>query len=115
MRSVKELIRTKADPMDGMSKEECLALRMLEFDFYEQVGVHDKYDDVHGSYPSHHGFPFKLNGRVAVKDVEHPYYLPMWEIEFEDGTIMSAYPEEIFSVEKIKKVQEMLKEYSKNN
>lgn len=53
-----------------------------------------------GDYPQYIGKPFTLVGRTPVYDEKiqgsvELECLPMWQIRFEDGFIMSAYPDEI--------------------
>lgn len=47
-----------------------------------------------GDYKDREGKSFKVVGRRTTKE-EDLSSLPMWNIEFEDGTVIGAYPEEI--------------------
>lgn len=70
------------------------------FDAYEESGFADAYMDVHGQTPEHNGMKFEIVRRLEYSTSECDLEcLPMWEIRFEDGYVMDAYPEEITKIE----------------
>jgi hypothetical protein len=68
------------------------------FSLYEKEGFAKKFWSCGGDYKDYHGKPFKVSGRATEKDVDLTC-LPMWNIQFEDGFIMQAYPDEIIPME----------------
>jgi len=68
------------------------------FGCYEQEGFAKKFWSQGGDYKDKFGQEFKVLGRCTTKDVEL-CCLPMWNIEFQDGSIIAAYPDEIIPSE----------------
>lgn len=64
------------------------------FDCYEQEGFSKKFWSQGGDYGEKIGQSFKVLGRTTTEDADLSC-LPMWNIEFADGTIIVAYPDEI--------------------
>lgn len=92
----------KAFPMyrDEMTKEQEAEFVNHCYDLYEKEGFAKVFWSQGGDFPDYHGKPFKVIGRVkeSESDIE---CLPMWDIKFEDGHEMSAYPDEIIPREMI--------------
>lgn len=72
------------------------------FDCYEQEGFSKVFWTQGGDYPEYVGKPFTVVGRTPLWDENNKNQmtadlecLPMWNIRFEDGFVMAAYPEEI--------------------
>jgi hypothetical protein len=68
------------------------------FETYETVGFSEKFwtpFDLFERDNSYIGKPFKVIGRCKEPEFDLES-LPAWEIEFEDGYKMQAYPEEIY-------------------
>jgi len=68
------------------------------FDLYEKEGFSDKFWSQGGDFPDYHGKPFVVIGRASEEAVDLEC-LPMWDIKFEDGHVMQAYPDEIIPSE----------------
>lgn len=64
------------------------------FDCYEAEGFAKKFWSPFSDYKEREGQNFEVVGRCTEKH-SHLSSLPMWNIRFEDGTIIGAYPEEI--------------------
>ena len=64
------------------------------FDCYEQEGFSKKFWDRNGDYEEKIGQSFKVLGRITTEEADL-CCLPMWRIEFADGTTIAAYPDEI--------------------
>lgn len=64
------------------------------FDCYEQEGFAKKFWTSHSDYAERIGQSFKVIGRYSTEDSDLSV-LPMWNIEFQDGVVIGAYPEEI--------------------
>ena len=76
------------------------------FDAYEQEGFAPVFWSQGDDYPQYHGMPFAVVERTPEYDSQHTGQhtadlerLPMWNIRFEDGTVLSAYPDEIIPSE----------------
>ena len=69
------------------------------FDEYEAIGFKDVFDYPGTDYKDLQGLRFKVIGRVPSLEDDpngtEPENLPMWDIVFENGERMAAYPEEI--------------------
>lgn len=72
------------------------------FDAYEQEGFAPVFWSQDSGYPQYCGKPFTVVERTPEYDPRHPVQtaadlecLPMWHIRFEDGSLASAYPDEI--------------------
>lgn len=64
------------------------------FDIMEREGFSDRFWSPFGDYKERFGQPFKVVERCTEKSCDIAA-LPMWNIRFEDGTVVGAYPEEI--------------------
>ena len=64
------------------------------FDLYEQEGFSEKFWTSDEKYQKYIGQKFKVLNRTPEKRNDL-CTLPLWDIEFEDGTQLTAYPEEI--------------------
>ena len=71
------------------------------FNMYETSGFSATYHTIYKEESELNGVAFQVIGRASYKngdcDLEQ---LPMWHIEFEDGTRYMAFPEEITKIEK---------------
>lgn len=69
------------------------------FDLYEKEGFNKVFWSQGGDYKSYHGKKFQVVGRLPIYDGKNDgsdlECLPMWKIRFENGTEISAYPDEI--------------------
>ena len=84
---------------DQMSEERERQFVFDCFDAYEQSDkVAETFWNQGGDYKQYIGKPFSIIGRSTEKDV-HLSVLPMWNIKFDDGTEIAAYPDEIFERE----------------
>ena len=94
MNTWKEL--DKAYPMDRdeMTKEQEREFVNYCFDLYEKEGFSKIFWAQGGDFPELIGKPFTVVGR-ETEDRIYLSYLPMWRIHFENGTEISAYPDEI--------------------
>lgn len=61
---------------------------------YEKEGFANKFWSPFGDYKEREGQSFEVIGRCTEKE-SHIDSLQMWNIKFEDGTVIGAYPEEI--------------------
>ena len=70
------------------------------FDLYEEVGFVDGFTTSYDDYSKYSGEPFKVKRRVNnIDDDVDLDVLPQWWIEFNDGTVIQAFPEEICKAE----------------
>lgn len=68
------------------------------FDIYEKEGFSKVFWSMGGDFPEYQNKPFKVIERA--KEPEHDLcVLPMWKIQFEDGKVISAYPDEVIPSE----------------
>lgn len=69
------------------------------FSSYEAEGFAKSFWTPSGEWAKYNGTPFEVLGRVTVDDGENGgadlECLPAWTIQFEDGVVTTAYPEEI--------------------
>lgn len=79
---------------DNMSEQEELSFVEDCFSCYENEGFSKKFWSPFSDYANRIGQNFNVVGRCTTA-LHHISKLPMWDIKFEDGTIISAYPEEI--------------------
>ena len=75
------------------------------FDTYEKIGFADTFGTPYTGEKKYKGMRFTVLGRVKeiTEDKENGAdleCLPMWNIQFENGDIMAAYPEEICLAER---------------
>ncbi len=68
------------------------------FNCYEQEGFAKKFWSPFSDYKERIGQRFKVIGRCTTEEVDLAS-LPRWNIEFSDGTVIEAYPEEIIPSE----------------
>lgn len=69
------------------------------FSAYESDGFANVFWSQGGDYKQYHGKHFEVIGRTPIYDGKNNgarlECLPMWNIKFDDGFKMSAYPDEI--------------------
>ncbi len=75
------------------------------FDIYEHIGFAETFGTPYTGEKKYEGMRFSVLGRVEeiTEDKENGAdleCLPMWNIQFENGDIMAAYPEEICLAER---------------
>ena len=101
------------DGRGNLSEENEMSFVEDCFNLYEGEGFADKFWTPYGSHMyntacDHHadyiGMSYSVRRRTPVQNVSSSegtdlQCLPMWDIEFEDGTVISAYPEEIIPSE----------------
>ena len=83
---------------DQMSEEREMEFVNDCFECYEQEGFAKKFWSPFGDYKARVGQNFEVVERCSTKDSDLSS-LPMWNIKFQDGTIIGAYPEEIIPIE----------------
>ena len=71
------------------------------FNMYETSGFSATYHSIYKDETDFNGVAFQVIGRASYKDGDCDFeQLPMWHIEFEDGTKYMAFPEEITKIER---------------
>ena len=71
------------------------------FNMYETSGFSATYHSIYKEESELNGVAFQVIGRASYKDGDCDFeQLPMWYIEFEDGTKHMAFPEEITKIER---------------
>ena len=71
------------------------------FNMYETSGFSATYHTIYKEESEFNGVAFQVIGRASYKDGDCDFeQLPMWHIEFEDGTRYMAFPEEITKIER---------------
>lgn len=89
---------------DNLSYEEEKAFVEDCFDTYEHIGFADTFGTPYDGERKYVGMKFTVLGRVKDiaedKDGADLECLPMWNIQFENGDTMAAYPEEICLAER---------------
>ena len=71
------------------------------FNMYETSGFSATYHSIYDDETEFNGVAFQVIGRASYKDGDCDFeQLPMWHIEFEDGTKHMAFPEEITKIER---------------
>lgn len=90
---------TKGFTRDDLTKEREKEFVNFCFEAYEADGFKDTFGTPYVGERNLVGKKFKVVGRTGIypdeangADLE---CLPMWNIQFEDGMVMAAYPEEI--------------------
>lgn len=68
------------------------------FNHYETEGFAKVFWSMGGDFKEYHNKPFKVVGRLTEEECDLEC-LPMWKIEFEDGTRIHAYADEIIPSE----------------
>lgn len=99
MRSVEELIHNNISRED-MTKEEEKTFVEYWFNKYEEEGFLEKFHVVYGGMDDYKGKKFKVLSRCKEGTFWDLETLPAWNIEFEDGEKLEAYPEEICKLER---------------
>ena len=103
MRLVEELLKQNIDRED-MTPEELKAFINYWFDKYEQEGFSKVFCSPYNGEEEYNGKNYKVIDRASNID-EDPINgaelscQPLWNIQFDDGTTMAAYPEEIIPSE----------------
>lgn len=86
--------------VDALDDDMFLTYKNDAFEMYENTGFSETYHSLYDDETIHNGKRFKVIKRADYTkgdcDMEQ---LPMWYIEFEDGTSHMAFPEEIAKVE----------------
>ena len=73
------------------------------FNMYETSGFSATYHSIYKDEKNFNGVAFQVIGRASYSNGDCDFeQLPMWHIEFEDGTKYMAFPEEITKIEKEK-------------
>lgn len=87
----------KKYPQDRESMTEEMERRFVEdcFSCYEEEGFSPVFWSPFGDHKERFGECFEVVGRCSAPDEADLCALPMWNIKFQDGTIIGAYPEEI--------------------
>lgn len=71
------------------------------FNMYETSGFSATYHSIYKDETDFNGVAFQVIGRASYKNGDCDFeQLPMWHIEFEDGTKYMAFPEEITKIER---------------
>lgn len=65
------------------------------YSLYEKEGFARCFWSCGGDYKEYHEKPFKVLRRTKESDGFDMECLPAWRIEFEDGKLLDAYPDEI--------------------
>ena len=97
MRTIKELLDSNVSRKE-MTVEEERAFVNYWFDQYEETGFLDKFHQVYDETEKFNGKPFKVLSRCKEGEWELGF-LPAWNIEFENGDTLEAFPEEICKLE----------------
>ena len=99
MRTIEQLINENIDRRDMTKEEEKIFLEYW-YKKYEETGFCETfYTTYEDFFNDKIGEKFKVIERVKQPDADTEC-LPMWKIQFEDGTIASVYPEEICKLER---------------
>ena len=70
------------------------------YDMYETEGFCETFNTTYSDYIKYNGKKFKKIRRAKKSDGYDTESLPAWQIEFEDGVKIFAYPEEICKAER---------------
>lgn len=82
------------------------------FDIFEREGFSEVYVDQNGDgLEKYNNEPFAVIGRTSLQDADLQD-LPMWDIKFEDGSKITAYPDEIILGE-IKRVMDTIEKLNR--
>ena len=95
-----EIKKKYSEERDDMTEERELEYVSDCFDAYEEDGFADTFGTPYCGEKSLVGKKFVVVGRVSQDEAELEC-LPMWNIQFEDGKQIAAYPEEIIKSEQI--------------
>lgn len=75
------------------------------FNMYETSGFSATYHSIYEDETDFNGVAFQVIGRASYKNLDCDFeQLPMWHIEFEDGTKHMAFPEEITKIERERQI-----------
>lgn len=88
---------------NDLSYEEEKAFVADCFDTYEHIGFASTFDTPYGDQKKYVGMKFSVLGRLDERQADLES-LPMWKIQFEDGEIVDAFPEEICLAERNKTI-----------
>ena len=69
------------------------------FDAYEGTGFSDTFRSIYEETKDFNGKPFHVLSRCEEGPMYDLAVLPMWNIEFEGGKVIAAFPEEICKTE----------------
>lgn len=94
----KELNEKYPESRDIMTEEREKEFINDCFSCYENEGFAKKFWSPFGDYKDREGQSFEVVERCTTKNCDLSA-LPMWNIKFEDGTVIGAYPEEIIPSE----------------
>lgn len=89
-----EIREKHKDDRDSMTQDEEESFVNDCFDAYEQEGFSSVFWSPYSDYSSHNGERFTVLRRCTTHDFDL-CVLPLWDIQYADGTLSSAYPEEI--------------------
>ena len=97
MRTIKELLDSNVS-REEMTVEEERAFVNYWFDLYEETGFLDKFHQVYNETEKFNGKPFEVLSRCKEGEWDLEC-LPAWNIKFNNGDTLEAYPEEICTLE----------------
>lgn len=97
MRTIEELLAGDI-PRDQMTTEEERTFVNHWYERYEQAGFTKVYRTPYTEFAARVGMEFRVLGRLTEKDTDLEC-LPMWKIQFNDGFVICANPEEIALLE----------------
>ena len=89
-----ELFKEYPEGRETMSEEREKQYVNACFACYEQEGFADRLWSPYGDYKKYCGKHFKVVDR-CTEEATDIRILPLWNIMFEDGNVIGAYPEEI--------------------
>lgn len=98
MRTIEELLAQNVDRYD-MSEEETALFINYWFDEYERTGFCETFHAIYGDFKEYDGKRFAVVERCNELNADFDA-LPMWNIKFEDGNVIGAFPEEICRLER---------------
>lgn len=93
-----ELYEKYPEDRERMSKTREREFVKCCFDIYEKEGFSEKFWSPYEDGAKHIGKSFKVLNRTTEEN-NCLSCLPLWDIELEDGTLLTAYPEEIIPSE----------------
>ena len=93
MRSLEELLKNDIS-RENMTVEEERMFVEYWFNNYEETGFLEKFHQVYDETDAFNNKPFKVLSRCKEGEWNLEC-LPAWNIEFENGETLEAYPEEI--------------------
>lgn len=84
---------------DDLTEEQERAFVNDCYDTYEHIGFAETFDSPYDEYEEYKGKRFVVFGRADETNIDLQC-LPMWNIRFDDGKEICAYPEEICLAER---------------